>query len=123
LPEGIYFHGEVEDALSFIRDKSICIIPLWAGSGLKIKLVEALSASKPVITTTIGIEGVPEGVEAYCGVADENDGMAGLILDYFKRWPEPKYLAEQAAEEIRNSLSNDAVRKQLVLTLKKWELI
>lgn len=51
------YYGEVDDTRKFISDKSICIVPLFAGSGLKIKIIEALAAGKVVVTTPIGAEG------------------------------------------------------------------
>jgi glycosyltransferase involved in cell wall biosynthesis len=55
---GIVFHGEVESALNFMNDYSIMVIPLLAGSGVRVKIIEAMALQKPIITTGIGIEGI-----------------------------------------------------------------
>ena len=47
LPDGVSYLGEIEDASRFVHDHAICIVPLWAGSGLKIKIVEALQQANP----------------------------------------------------------------------------
>jgi polysaccharide biosynthesis protein PslH len=50
--------GEVDDALAFIRSRGIMIVPLFSGSGIRIKIIEGMACGKPVISTTIGAEGI-----------------------------------------------------------------
>ncbi len=50
--------GEVTDAAEFISSKSVLIVPLLSGSGIRIKIIEAMSLGKAVISTTIGAEGI-----------------------------------------------------------------
>lgn len=50
--------GEVEDAQAFIKSKSIAIVPLLSGSGMRIKIIEAMALGKTVITTEVGAEGI-----------------------------------------------------------------
>lgn len=50
--------GEVENAASFIASKPIMIVPLLSGSGIRIKIIEGMLASRTIISTTIGAEGI-----------------------------------------------------------------
>ena len=50
--------GEVDDAYQYISENSIMIVPLFSGSGIRIKIIEGMMLGKPVITTTIGAEGI-----------------------------------------------------------------
>lgn len=50
--------GEVPDATAFMHSRAVMVVPLLSGSGIRIKIIEALAAGKPVITTTIGAEGL-----------------------------------------------------------------
>lgn len=50
--------GEVEDAVKFIQSKSIMIVPLFSGSGIRIKIIEGMALGKTIITTRIGAEGI-----------------------------------------------------------------
>lgn len=51
--------GFVEDE-SPLFEKSLCFVsPLLTGAGIKVKIIEALSAGIPVLTNNIGIEGIP----------------------------------------------------------------
>ena len=50
--------GEVEDAKTFMHSKSILIVPLFSGSGIRIKIIEGMATGKPIISTTVGAEGI-----------------------------------------------------------------
>ena len=56
--EGVTVEGEVPDALRFIAGKKINIVPLRSGSGIRVKIIEAMSVGKTVVTTTVGAEGI-----------------------------------------------------------------
>lgn len=72
--------GFVEDLGVVYAEAEIVVIPVQCGSGLKIKLVEALSHGKAVVTTWEGVRGV-EGLagSAVC-VADESQKFADAIV-------------------------------------------
>lgn len=56
--EGVEVVGEVEDAAAFMKSKAIMPVPLFSGSGMRVKIVEAMMLSKAVVSTNIGIEGI-----------------------------------------------------------------
>lgn len=55
---GVEVAGEVPDARQFALAHSIAIVPLLSGSGIRIKIIEAMALGKVVITTSIGAEGI-----------------------------------------------------------------
>jgi glycosyltransferase involved in cell wall biosynthesis len=54
----IFIQGEVDDALEFINSKSIMIVPLLSGGGMRVKIVEGMAMQKCIISTTLGAEGI-----------------------------------------------------------------
>ena len=50
--------GEVPDVWEYMQKFSIMVVPLFSGSGIRIKIVEAMAAGKAIITTAIGAEGI-----------------------------------------------------------------
>jgi len=50
--------GEVEDAPAFLASKAIMIVPLFSGSGIRVKIIEGMAAGKTIISTSIGAEGI-----------------------------------------------------------------
>ncbi|WP_420460223.1 glycosyltransferase family 4 protein [Neolewinella sp.] len=54
----VVVHGEVADSCSFVSAHSISVVPLLSGSGMRAKILEAMSLGRTVITTTVGLEGI-----------------------------------------------------------------
>jgi hypothetical protein len=54
----IYVDGEVENAHDYMHSNGIMLVPLWSGSGIRIKIIEGLSLGKIIITTPIGASGI-----------------------------------------------------------------
>ena len=55
---GVINHGEVPDAEDFMQQHGIMIVPLQAGSGIRIKTLEAMALGVPVVSTTVGAQGL-----------------------------------------------------------------
>ena len=56
--DGVTVVGEVDDATQFIANKQINVVPLLSGSGIRVKIIEAMSLGKAVVTTTVGARGI-----------------------------------------------------------------
>ena len=67
---GLQVVGEVPDALEFMKQNDVLIVPLMSGSGIRIKIIEAMSIAKLVITTSIGAEGLDVEHQKQVLVAD-----------------------------------------------------
>lgn len=67
----VYVHGEVPDAAAFLNAHPVLVVPLLSGGGMRAKIVEAMALGRVVLSTSVGLEGVParHGVEAL--VADD----------------------------------------------------
>ena len=68
--KGLTVVGEVDNAQEFILSKAVSIVPLFAGSGMRVKIVEAMALGRAIISTTVGAESL-----AY------TDGLDILIAD------------------------------------------
>ncbi len=54
----IFIQGEVDDAMEFLNSKSIMIVPLLSGGGMRVKIVEGMAMQKCIISTSRGAEGI-----------------------------------------------------------------
>jgi len=54
----IFIQGEVDDAFEFVNSKSIMIVPLLSGGGMRVKIVEGMAMQKCIISTSLGAEGI-----------------------------------------------------------------
>jgi len=56
--EQVVVLGEVEDSRKFISSKAVMIVPLFSGSGIRIKIIEGMALGTTIISTTTGAEGI-----------------------------------------------------------------
>jgi glycosyltransferase involved in cell wall biosynthesis len=73
--------GEVPDARPYIAGAAVYVVPMRIGGGVRLKLLEAMALEAPVVSTTMGAEGVA-GLRAdeHCLVADDPAGFAAAVL-------------------------------------------
>ncbi len=57
-PAGINVTGYVEDVQPFLQNAGVMIVPLRAGGGMRVKILNALAQGLPIVTTTLGCEGI-----------------------------------------------------------------
>jgi polysaccharide biosynthesis protein PslH len=55
---GVRVTGRVEDVVPHYQESSVCVVPLRAGSGTRLKILEAMALGRPVVSTSIGCEGL-----------------------------------------------------------------
>jgi polysaccharide biosynthesis protein PslH len=68
----IIYHGEVEDAKIFFDEQQIMVVPLFAGSGLRVKIIEAMARSRVIVSTPIGAEGIDVVNEKHLIIAENS---------------------------------------------------
>lgn len=57
--KGYFNHHEVINALQFISEHKVMLVPLFSGSGIRVKIIEGMAMGKCIISTSIGVEGIP----------------------------------------------------------------
>jgi len=71
--------GTVGDLGELYRGVRVVINPARAGTGAKIKTIEALSHLRPVVTFPAGVDGLPADLKALCDVVQEWDEFSGTV--------------------------------------------
>lgn len=90
LPESdpsIEVTGYVEDVQPYIANSACLIVPLRSGGGMRVKILEALARGIPVVSTTIGYEGIDLIPGEHLLVADTPQAFAEAVVR-FQRDPE-----------------------------------
>lgn len=72
-------HGEVENAIDFINNHPIMIVPLFSGSGMRVKILEGMALGKIVITTNLGKEGIEAENGKHLLIADTPQAFIDAI--------------------------------------------
>jgi sugar transferase (PEP-CTERM/EpsH1 system associated) len=76
--------GWVEDIRSYLAEGAVCVVPLRVGSGTRLKIFEAMSMAKAVVSTTIGAEGLPVQHGENIVLADENRDFARAVVELLR---------------------------------------
>jgi polysaccharide biosynthesis protein PslH len=77
---GINVTGYVEDPTLCIKQAGVLVVPLRAGGGMRVKILNALSQELPIVTTTIGCEGIPVKDGVHLLVADSPEDFARATI-------------------------------------------
>ena len=72
--------GFVDDIRPHVAAADVYVIPLWVGSGTRIKAFEAMAMGRPVVSTSLGIEGLAVTHDEHFVRADNTADFAGAIL-------------------------------------------
>jgi polysaccharide biosynthesis protein PslH len=76
--------GKVDDLRGHLASAAAVIVPLRIGGGTRFKVLEAMAMAKPIVSTTIGAEGIDGVHERHLLLADDAEALAkatGRVLD------------------------------------------
>lgn len=110
----IVYLGEIEDAYEFINSKAIMVVPLFSGSGMRIKIVEGMALGKPIVTTSIGTEGIETTSGEDILIADNADHFTQSVFDLLEDHEMFDRIGKNAIGLIRKKFDNLALAAQLV---------
>jgi len=78
---GITVHGEIDDAADYMQNHGVMLVPVFAAGGIRVKILEAFNAGVPVISTGVGIQGIPAKHQSELLVADSSQDFAAAMLE------------------------------------------
>ncbi len=113
----IKFDGYVED-LQAAMDSSVLIVPLRIGSGIRTKILEAFAMGVPVISTTIGSEGIGAANEKEILIADD-ENLFIQALGKLLNTDIQRSLRRNAQLLVKENFSQDVVYKNRMDIYKK----
>lgn len=114
FPE-IIFTGFIDDLSQFLNGK-ISIIPIRMGSGMRIKIIEAVNAMSPFITTSKGVEGLTFQANSECFITDKATDFAEYMISLQNDIKQQQELTLKAYNKIKtyyNSNNLFTIRKQI----------
>jgi len=68
--------GYVDDLVPYLEESALMVVPVRAGGGMRVRILEAFAYAMPVVTTTVGLEGIHGTAEHDVIVADTPAGFA-----------------------------------------------
>lgn len=109
----LIYHGEVEDARTFMSRYKIMAVPLLTGSGIRIKILEGMALGKCVITTSIGAEGIPVTNGENILIANDGPSFANCLKKLIKDRSMAAKISNNARKFIQENFDNFVISQRL----------
>jgi glycosyltransferase involved in cell wall biosynthesis len=84
---GMIVTGTVDDVRPYLDEAAVYVVPLRAGSGTRMKIFEALGMAKPVVSTTVGAEGLGLSDQKEFIAADNPEDFAAAVVHLLHNAP------------------------------------
>lgn len=116
----IKIHGEVADAIDFMNQFPVMVVPLFSGSGTRVKILEGMALGKVVITTTQGLEGIPAEHGKHILIADTKEDFAKAIKLAVKDKTLQASIGDNAKSFVASYYDNAVIAQNLI---KKYQYL
>jgi glycosyltransferase involved in cell wall biosynthesis len=103
--------GRVDDVRPYMERATAYVVPLRIGGGTRLKIYEAMAMKKPIISTTIGAEGLPLRDGEHLLLADTAEAFAQSIVRVLSDETLARRLGQQAASEVREKFGWSTVAR------------
>jgi glycosyltransferase involved in cell wall biosynthesis len=106
--------GKIETAEKVYHHFNLMVVPLLSGSGMRIKMIEGMAYGKPIVSTTIGAEGIYVKSGKNCLLADTPDDFANAVLEILTNKDKRDSMQKDARYFVEQYFDNNTIVKQLV---------
>lgn len=121
---GVTVVGFVPDVRKKLWSTTVCVVPLLTGGGTRLKILEALAAGCPIVSTTIGAEGLDLQDGQHLLIADTPGAFAAQVLTLLDSPTMQQALAHRGQQAVARQYdwSSIAEKMEAVLTdtIKTW---
>jgi glycosyltransferase involved in cell wall biosynthesis len=107
-----HFTGRVDDVRPYAARAAACLIPMRVGGGTRIKAFEAMAMGTPVISTTVGVEGLQIEPDLHYRRADTAAEFAAAVIDMLRNPAAGRELAQRARRHVEAHFSNAVVGRR-----------
>jgi glycosyltransferase involved in cell wall biosynthesis len=111
---GVEVTGTVADVRPYLARASISVVPLRVGGGTRLKIYEAMAMGIPVVSTTIGAEGLPVQNGTHLVLADDEERQIAALSELLAAPGRRQQLAAAALGYVRLNCGWDAIARQFV---------
>ncbi|HEY0410093.1 MAG TPA: glycosyltransferase, partial [Candidatus Dormibacteraeota bacterium] len=105
--------GHVPDVEAHLRQARVFVAPLRYGAGMKGKNGHAMAHGLPVVTSTVGAEGMGLEDGRHALIRDDPEAFAGAIVELYTQQPMWERISTNALELVRSSWTPEAMQHRL----------
>jgi glycosyltransferase involved in cell wall biosynthesis len=108
-PAGVAFSGFVKDLGPLYAGTRVVCAPIFAGGGTRIKIVEAAAHGRPVVSTTLGAEGLELDDGREILLRDDPDSFAAAVVDLMRDAERARRIGEAARAAVERTYDRDQI--------------
>lgn len=112
-PPGVEFTGFVEDLDAVYRRTRVACVPIQSGGGTRIKVLEAAAHGKPVVSTTVGIEGLAMVDGEHVLERNDPDAFAAAVADLLADDARCARMGRAARDLVRAEYARERVQARI----------
>lgn len=110
--EGTRMIGTVPDVRPHLHSASVSIVPLYSGGGTRLKIFESMASQIPVVSTSLGAEGLDVRPCEHLCIADSDSKFAEAVIQLLLNRSAARAMAERAKEYVAKRFGTEAVARQ-----------
>jgi glycosyltransferase involved in cell wall biosynthesis len=110
----IEFLGEIDDASTFMHENGVMIVPLFSGSGMRVKIIEGMSHSKAIVTTPVGCEGIDAENKKVLFVAETPEAFSENVITLLTDREKLDDMGAKALQFVHQQFDNGVLISHLV---------
>lgn len=110
--ENVVVTGRVEDVRPYVHSSTVFVVPLRVGGGMRLKILEAMAMGIPVVSTSIGCEGIKVENKKNILIADNAVDYAVMVIRMMKGEFDIEELVKRGFELIHSNYSWQRIAEQ-----------
>ncbi len=114
-----HFTGFVDDVRPYMRGAAVAVIPLRVGGGTRLKAYESMAMGNAIVSTTIGMEGLPVSQGEHYLCADDASDFAESVVSLLQNSRLRKEIAERSRKLVEDNFSYQVAARSFEAACEK----
>jgi len=108
--KSVFVFPNVDSVLPYYKKSSLVVVPIRIGGGTRIKILEALACHRPVVSTSVGAEGLALKNREHCVIEDNPQKFANTCLEVIEDYKKSYRLGENGYKLVREKYDEPRLR-------------
>jgi len=120
---GVEVTGTVPDVRPYYREALAAVVPLRTGGGTRLKILEAMAAAVPVVSTPLGAEGlaVTPGTDVLISDCDDTAAWVQHLVELARSADRVQEITTRALQLVKNRYDWKVIASKLIDTYDSWQ--
>lgn len=113
IERNIIFHGQVSNSSEFLLKCPVMVVPLFSGSGIRVKIIEGMFLNRAIVATSLAVQGITATHNRHFLIANTPNDFADSVCSLLQSSEKTNLLARNAREFARKEFDAATLAKRL----------